>query len=68
MSWLQALCSSSLEYGLQLQVMKKKTKTLLDLLGGSGIVIHQVKALGILVDFFKKTNYTKATLIVQIGI
>lgn len=67
MSWLQPLCSSSLEYGLQLQVMKK-TKALLDLLGGSGIVIHQMKALGVLVDLKKKTKHTKATLIVQIGI
>lgn len=31
----------------------EKTKALLDLLGGSGIVIHQMKALGALVDFKK---------------
>lgn len=29
---------------------KKKTKALLDMLVGSGIVIHQMKALGVLVD------------------
>lgn len=61
MSWLQPLCSSSLEYGLQLQVMKK-TKALLDLLGGSGIVIHQMKALGVLVDLKKKLNIQKPHL------